>query len=229
MEPKEYKLFDLHRILFGEVPYVFLIEVVIRTVFIYILLIVSIRMMGKRMALQLNVTEMTAMVALAAAIGVPIQAPDRGLLPAVVIAIVVVISERMISTIAKNNQGFEKIVHGDLNVLVSDSVVNFECLKLTSLSRELLFEQIRAAGCDHLGKVKRVYMESSGAFSLVKEEEGKPGLSVIPHHDHDYWVDIERSSDYSVCSNCGTLRDDRIAKYNECPGCGHQHWQKAVL
>jgi len=229
MEPKDYNLFDLHRILFGDVPYVFLLEVVIRTIFIYFLLIVSIRLMGKRMALQLNVTEMTAMVALAAAIGVPIQAPDRGLLPAVIIAVVVVISERLISTIAKNNQGFEKIVHGDLNVLVSDSVVNFECLKLTSLSRELLFEQIRAAGCDHLGKVKRVYMESSGAFSLVKETEDKPGLSVIPHHDQDYWIEAERSNDYSVCCNCGMLRDDRSQQYTECPTCGHHDWQQAVV
>jgi uncharacterized membrane protein YcaP (DUF421 family) len=97
MKTEEFKLTDVHRILIGDVPPAFFIEVIIRTVVIYFLLILSIRLIGKRMALQLNVTELTAMVALAAAIGVPIQAPDRGILPAAVIAVVVVLSERLIT------------------------------------------------------------------------------------------------------------------------------------
>ena len=134
MKAEDIKLTDLHRIFIGDVPGTFFIEVVVRTILIYFLLIVSIRLMGKRMALQLNITELTAMVALAAAIGVPMQAPDRGILPAVIIAVVVVIAERSITAFTLKNKTAETVFHGNLNVLIQDSVINFECLKHVSLS-----------------------------------------------------------------------------------------------
>jgi uncharacterized membrane protein YcaP (DUF421 family) len=229
MVNQKYNLQDLHRILIGDVPAVFFIEVVIRTILIYIILIVAIRLMGKRMALQLNVTEMTAMVALAAAIGVPIQAPDRGILPAAVIAIVVVVSERVITRMIMNNKKNETRFQGDMNVLVEESALNFTCIKDVGMSRNLVLQQLRARGIDHLGKVKRLYMETSGAFSIVEQKEIKPGLSVIPIHDQDYWRDENRHEEVSVCSNCGLRRDTPAKDDHDCDNCGENHWEAAVL
>jgi uncharacterized membrane protein YcaP (DUF421 family) len=229
MVKEKYNLGDLHRILMGDVPAAFFIEVIIRTVLIYIILIVAIRLMGKRMALQLNVTEMTAMVALAAAIGVPIQAPDRGILPAAVIAAVVVISERVITRIIMNNKKNETKFQGDMNVLVEDSALNFTCIKDVGMSRSLVLQQLRAHGIDHLGKVKRLYMETSGAFSIIEQKEIKPGLSVIPVHDENYWRDVNRRGDVCVCSNCGLRRDTPAKDDHECDNCGENHWETAVL
>lgn len=226
MEKVDYTSFDWHRIFIGEVPGTFFIEVIIRTVIIYFILITAIRLMGKRMALQLNVTEMTAMVTLAAAIGVPMQAPDKGVLPAVVIALVVVFCERILSKWARDHQQFEKIIHGDINVLIEDAVINFECLQHVGMSKELVMEQVRAHGLDHLGKVKRMYMESSGAFSIVKEEEGRPGLSVIPADDANYWQEQEFSL-VRVCGNCGNLKQGQPEE-SACPACHRQEWVQAV-
>jgi uncharacterized membrane protein YcaP (DUF421 family)/DNA-directed RNA polymerase subunit RPC12/RpoP len=229
MKTEEFKLTDVHRILIGDVPPAFFIEVIIRTVVIYFLLILSIRLMGKRMALQLNVTELTAMVALAAAIGVPIQAPDRGILPAAVIAVVVVLSERLITRIAIKNQSAEKFFHGDLQVLVENSVINYACLKQAALSRSLVIQEIRSHGIDHLGKVKRLYMESSGAFSIVKNEEAQPGLSIIPAFDDNYWEAQERCEDIYVCANCGWRLDLQRNLDVNCSKCGKKEWVNAVL
>lgn len=55
-----------------------------------IYLIVSMRLMGRMVVSQLNRSEMIAMVSLAAAIGVPLQSPDRGILAAIVIAAIVI-------------------------------------------------------------------------------------------------------------------------------------------
>lgn len=228
MKTQELKLTDLHRILIGDVPPEFFIEVIIRTVLIYFLLILAIRLMGKRMALQLNNTELTAMVALAAAIGVPIQAPDRGILPAAVIAIVVVLSETIITRIALRNQTAEKLFHGDINVLVEDSVINYNCLKEVSMSRSLVLQQIRSHGIDHLGKVKRLYMESSGAFSLVKNDDPQPGLSIIPPYDENYWEDHERCEGIYVCENCGLRSEENKMSKQACKNCKHTQWRAAV-
>ena len=54
MKADEIKLGDWMRILFGEVPPAFFLEVVIRTVIIFFLLILSMRLFGRRMAAQIN-------------------------------------------------------------------------------------------------------------------------------------------------------------------------------
>lgn len=234
MKTEDFELTDLHRIFIGDVQGEFFIEVVIRTILIYFLLIVAIRLMGKRMALQLNVTELTAMVALAAAIGVPIQAPDRGILPAAVIAVVVVLAERGITRFTLRSQSAETLFHGDLNVLVEDAVINYECLKYVSLSKSLVLQQLRSQGIDHLGQVRRLYMESSGAFSLVKYDKPQPGLSVIPAEDDDYWETHEVCKEIYVCSNCGNKDDQHKAGINDqtpekkCERCQSTTWEQAV-
>jgi len=90
MKPEEIKFGDWMRVFVGEVPASFYLEIIIRMAVVYALLIVSMRLLGKRMASQLTRNELAAMVSLAAAIGVPILAPDRGILPAIIIAIVVI-------------------------------------------------------------------------------------------------------------------------------------------
>jgi uncharacterized membrane protein YcaP (DUF421 family) len=224
-----YDLFDWHRIFIGDVPGSFYIEVIIRTVIIYTILIFAIRLMGKRMALQLNVSEMAAMVTLAAAIGIPIQAPDKGILPAVVIAFVVVVTERILSQKAFNNSKVEKVIDGDITVLIENSVLKVETLQQSGMSRLLIFEQVRAHGFHHLGQVKRMYLESSGAFSIVKDETEKPGLSVIPTDDQEYWQEDEKQQQIYVCGNCGAAPGSPELDHLVCSVCNKGDWETAVL
>ena len=106
MKSEDIHLGDLHRILFGDVPGSFFIEVSLRTVIIYAILMISMRLMGKRMEASLGRIEMISMVALAAAIGIPLQSPDRGLLPAIIIAAVVVFIQKLVAKKSMNNEKF---------------------------------------------------------------------------------------------------------------------------
>src|SRR4051812_30148191 len=97
MQQSEIYLSDWRRILFGQVPANFYAEMIIRSVLLYILLFVSMRLLGKRMASQTSRIELAAMVTLAAAIGVPVLSPERGMLPALVIAAAVIFVSRFVA------------------------------------------------------------------------------------------------------------------------------------
>jgi uncharacterized membrane protein YcaP (DUF421 family) len=120
MKPEEIKLGDWARWFMGETPPEFLLEVILRVFFVFLLIVVSMRLLGRRMAGQLNRTEMVALISLAAAIGVPILSPDRGLLPAVVIAIIVVCTGRLIAAKAYKYPKFESMAEDELTILVQD-------------------------------------------------------------------------------------------------------------
>lgn len=204
----------------------FYIEVIIRTVIIYLILIVSMRLLGQRMASQLSRIEMAAMVSLAAAIGVPLQTPERGLLPAVIIAIVVVCVARIVSYYSSRNQKFEKLSQDDLDVLVEDSVLNIPLMKKTRITRERLFAQLRSEGSTNLGAVRRLYFEANGSFSLIKNTNPKPGLCILPDWDRDFVGELELTEEL-FCLNCGNEKDTEHVK-NECSKCGESTWIRGV-
>ena len=167
---------------------------------------------------------MIALFSLAAAIGVPLQAPDRGLLPAVIIAIVVVVVGRLVSIWASNSEKFQSIAEDEYTSLVLVGTILMHKLKRTRVTVERLLAQLRGEGIRHLGEVKRLYFEANGSFSLVKEEQPQPGLVIIPPFDHEL-LQVQKQADQMVCRRCGHKQAQQEKK---CPNCGNEQWIHAV-
>lgn len=221
---------DWVRIFLGEVPASFYLEIILRTAFIYLILMVSMRIMGKRMASQLSRNEMVAMTSLAAAIGVPILAPDRGLLPAVVIAVIVVAVQRIIARIAFQNQKFEEFAQDNFTILVEDGLTFPDRMRKNRISQERLFAQLRSEGVDHLGKVRRLYLEAGGTFTLIRQLQPLPGLSVMPMYDIEYRNRQKTDKNLNVCNTCGNRHPITQHPENDiCERCGANVWVPAVI
>ena len=229
MKPEDIHLSDWQRIFIGNVPGGFYLEVIFRTALIYLILMVSMRLMGKRMASQLSRNEMIAMVSLAAAIGVPLQSPDRGILAAVVIAAVVVTIQQTLARKVSKNQKLETLTQGDVAVLIEDGRLNLEAMKESGITRERAFSQIRSNNIKQLGEVKRLYFEAGGSFSLIKNNEVVPGLGVIPDYDRKFMQQIYKYSDKLVCKSCGqSAPTGSVNSETKCKNCKDCTWVKAV-
>src|SRR4051812_14086516 len=151
MEQQQLKPFDLYRIFIGQSPGWFMLEVILRIVLIYALLLVAMRLMGKRVAAQMSVSELAVIVTLGAAVGVPMQVPDRGMLPAVLILIVAVLFQRGVAILGFRHRKVEVITQGDVNVLVQDGRLFLGEMRSAALSRERLFALLRCRAIEHLG------------------------------------------------------------------------------
>jgi len=225
MQPWEIHLKDWVRILFGNVPPEFFIELTIRVTFVYLLVIVCIRLMGKRMASQLSRNELVAISSLAASIGIPIQSPERGLIPALIVALIVVAAQRLVSGKATANERFEKISQGNLSILVNDGRIEPPILKKARISRTEVLARLRAMKVMHLGQVKRLYFEAEGDFTLIRNEDGRPGLSVLPEEDPDMLREQTYRYDLMVCGNCGNEKNEKEV----CDNCGHRSFVPGVV
>jgi uncharacterized membrane protein YcaP (DUF421 family) len=225
MKADEIKWADWHRILFGESPPAYLLEVVVRVAIVYLLILIAMRVMGKRMTAEISRAELVARVSLAAAVGLPIQRPNRGLLGATVIVIVIVAIGRLLASISFKNPRFEKTYLGYYATLVKDGVLDVQRMKKIKITKERLFAALRSEGIRHLGQVKRFYIEANGKFSFVKEKDEKPGLSVIPSWDTELRL-RQQQTDKKMCSSCGYTWNDSLRR---CTNCGKEKSESAVL
>ena len=228
MKPEEIHLYDIGRILMGEVPGGFMWEAVLRILFLFLMLLVAIRLMGRRMASSLTRNELAALTSLAAAIGVPVLDPSRGLLPALIIAGVVIAFQRLMAQATFRSKKVERVLLDHNNILIEDGCINQREMRKAGLSQERLFAQLRSEGIDSLGKVQRLYFEPSGKFTVLEAPDPVPGLPILPEWDHDYTDDWETSPDKFACCNCGHVMKTPQKPEVPCERCGQEEWRPAA-
>src|SRR3954447_17443103 len=178
MEAQDIHLSDWHRILLGQTEWSFLIEVAIRAGVIYLLLLISMRMMGKRVASQLSLSELAVILTLGAVAGQPLQVGDRGILPMVAALFAALVFQRGLSWWSLKRPRIERIAFGEVSVIVADGRLLLEHMKQAELSAEKLFANLRTQRIEQLGQVR-----ISGSFRAGQRDPlpaGAPGIEPQP-------------------------------------------------
>lgn len=220
MDKDDIHITDWNRILFGEAPPEIIIEVAIRSIILYMALVVVVRLLGKRTNSILTITERGVFITLGAIVAMPMHGPAHGIVIGIVVLLTVLVLQRSLTRSFFINRKWEELMQGRVATLVKDAVIDVNQIEKHFISRQQLFELLREKEIRHLGQVKRAYMEASGTFSIYKYKEAKPGLSILPVKDID--LIVKKDENHNVCSWCGTVveRSHKI----ECPNCGHNHW-----
>jgi uncharacterized membrane protein YcaP (DUF421 family) len=226
MDKSQIHLADWHRLLFGDAPAVFLVEVLIRSVVTYALLLAAVRLLGKRMSGQLTVIELAVMLTLGAIASLAMQMPDRGILLGVWVLLLALIFQRGTTFLDWISPRFETLTQGRASAIVKEGVLDLHALAAARLSREQVFAALRERNVYNLGNVKRLYFEACGEFSLYIKEAPNAGLSTLPMLDGDARVlQPELKQTARVCATCGQVVESSEADY-PCPHCGRKNWVK---
>jgi uncharacterized membrane protein YcaP (DUF421 family) len=229
MNKQDIHFTDWKRIFIGDNPALFLVEIFLRTAIIYAILLLTVRLLGKRMAGQLTRTELAVMLTLGGIVSVAMQMPDRGLLQGVGVLACALLFQRGLTLLDWKSSRVETWTQGRVGLLVKDGVLDLEGMRSLRMSREQVFAALRLRKIFNLGRVKRMYFEACGEFSVFTRETEQPGLSTLPPSDEALrQVQPRASESQRVCKHCGQLTDDRL-KESACPNCGRKVWDQPVV
>jgi uncharacterized membrane protein YcaP (DUF421 family) len=226
MKKEDIHPYDWARILFGEAPPVFLLEVFARTLIIYIFLLYVLRWLGKRMSGQLTIMELSVMLTLGAIVSASMQLPDHGILESFVLLFCAFAFQRGVSYIGVLSSRFEEFTQGSPAMLIKDGVLQLDALKKSRISRQQVFAQLRNKDIYNLGAVERMYLEASGMYSTFLSAQPRPGLSVLPPDDPSIQGFQPDDKNLMACRNCGQVR--RSDNGGFCNDCGCNDWTRAV-
>jgi uncharacterized membrane protein YcaP (DUF421 family) len=228
MKKEEIHLDDWYRILIGQAPLEYMLEVLIRAVVIYICLIIAMRIMGKRMTAQMSVFELAVAVMLGAIIAVPLQLPDRGILVGLFVLFLAVTFHRFLNLISFYSSSFEEITQGKSSIILKNGKLQLNEMKKASLSRESLFANLRKDNIMQLGQIKRIYLEGSGDLSIYKNKDSIPGLSILPDIDNGIKSSSNLMDGSFACVHCGRTEQTSSIPTYACEDCNNNHWTKAI-
>ncbi|MGI4870261.1 MAG: DUF421 domain-containing protein [Janthinobacterium lividum] len=225
MKKEDIHFGDWHRWLFGEAPPSFTGEVALRAALIFIVMLLIVRWLGRRMKGQLSIAELAVILTLGAIIAGPMQIPTAGLLPSVVVLLTVLGVHRLSNWLAFKYRPVELIQQGDLALLVRDGCLELDELQRHAISQEQFFGMLRNESVAQLGELRRAYLEANGRLSLYKLPQPQPGLSVLPRPD----APRPASPTAQACGTCGYVAAPATAHAGtRCQRCGAENWLPAV-
>lgn len=226
MNKEDIRIDDWHRILIGEAPTEFMWEVLYRAIIIYVLMLVLVRLLGKRMSGQLTLTEMAVMLTMGGIISPSLEAPDRGILLGVLAMICTLTFQRGTTWLAFRNRSFEHLTQGEPTMLIKDGILQLGNLADTRISRQQIFAKLRGENILKLSQVKRMYLEAHGDFSVYKADQETPGLSTLPPDDKAIHTIQPCADDAMACTTCGNVV--KAEQQQPCPICKQQAWTTAI-
>lgn len=219
------KLFDWNRVFFNELPPAFLLEVVMRSVIMFVIILVTLRASGKRGMKQLSIFELVLIIGLGSAAGDPMFYEDVGIFPALTVFLVIILLYVGITRLTDRFSWFERIMEGQPVYVIQGGKILLDGLNRTGLSREELFAALRLANVEHLGQVKTVLIETSGDVSILffPDEQVNPGLPIFPGHQQS----ISKEAKERCCSQCGEVQVFS-APANTCKFCNCDKWVRPL-
>lgn len=229
MEQEPVKSFDLKRMLLPEeVDFTFLFEVAFRTFFMFGILLIFLKLSGKRSIAQLSLFEIALIVGLGSAAGDPMFYHDVGLLPILVVFLVIGLLYKALTILTLKSEKAEKLIEGKTEPLLRNDLMITENLDSQALSYDEFFGFLRMMHVEHLGQIRAAYHEINGDISIFfyTDEEVKPGLPILPEALRFSFSTIESEGMHS-CTKCGFTGNYKAGVSPKCIICSNDKWVRS--
>jgi uncharacterized membrane protein YcaP (DUF421 family) len=155
------------------------LEIVLRTTIIYVLVLVGIRLTGKREVGQMTPFDLTLLLLLSNSVQNAMTGPDTSLVGGIVAAVVLLVLNYILAEVSGVNRRFRKLIQGSPSLLVHNGEVVTVHMAKEHVSMDELNRAFREHGCVDAKDVALAVLEVDGSISVLKNDDIPE--SVNPH------------------------------------------------
>lgn len=220
------EVFELTRILLADAHWLFLFEIILRSVFMFVFALIFMRFLGRRAIHQLTSFDLLLIIALGSAMGDPMIYPDVAILWSVFGITTILILYRIQNALANRFPWYEDLTEGSPVKIITEGILDSNELKKHTPTQDDLFLLLRNKGVRSLGEVEVAYLERDGSVSVFKFRDGeqKPGLPTISEdmledwNPHEAGKQVEEQGYYSCYKTGETVWLEAGDRFPECEG-----------
>ncbi|TDE17367.1 DUF421 domain-containing protein [Dyadobacter psychrotolerans] len=218
---------DWQELFINDLDWEFAFEIILRTLIMFALILVFLRISGKKGVKQLSIFEVAIIIGLGSAAGDPMSNKDNAIVPALLVFATILGFYRLVTWFAMKNEKFESVLEGDPVYIIEDGRFNLDTGDET-YAKDEFFSEMRQQSIEHLGQVRTAVLEPNGnvSFLYYQEDQVKSGLPVMPKLYKQKIKNISSPADYA-CSFCGNTEHIEEGP-KKCNRCGKDEWVKAL-
>lgn len=153
-----------------------MISIFIRTIIIYVILNIMLKIMGKRQIGELEVNELVSTLLISEIGALPISDTDIPLLPSLIPILFIAAAEVIISIIKNKSATLKKIVEGEPAYIIYKGRLRQEALAENRISINEILTEMRTQGIADFKDIRYAILEQNGKVSFLKESDS-PNIS----------------------------------------------------
>ena len=146
-------------------------DIVIRSVCVYLFMIIAIRFFGKKELSQLNTADIILILLISNAVQNAMVGSNSSLQGGLVAALVLFVLNFILKKIMYNSKTFADLVQDKPEVLIHDGIIDFKSLAKLEITSQELEEAIREHGVETYKEVKLAMMEIDGNISIISGDK----------------------------------------------------------
>lgn len=150
-----------------------MLVLVVRTLILYGIVIVAMRIMGKRQLGELQPSELVVAIMISDLASVPMQAIDIPLLSGIVPVLTLIVAEVMMSYFSLKSKWVRSFLSGSPSIIIYDGHINEGELARLRFNINDLLEELRLNNCHDVSDVQVAVVETSGKLSVIPKDSAR--------------------------------------------------------
>lgn len=151
-----------------------MLTIIIRAVIIYLLLLILLRLMGKRQIAQMQPFELVLTLIIADLATIPMGELSVPLLDGIVPLLTLSVLHFVLTILTKKSTKLNHLISGKPIIVINPKGIDFEVLNQLNISIDDIFGAIRAKGYFKLEQVEYAIMETNGVINVMPKSDFSP-------------------------------------------------------
>ncbi|PWW26443.1 uncharacterized membrane protein YcaP (DUF421 family) [Cytobacillus oceanisediminis] len=154
--------------------------IVIRTLFLYAIILLIFRLMGKREIGELSILDLVVYIMIAELAVVAIENPDSQILKNVLPMLLLMIVQIILAIFSLKSKTFRDVVDGKPTIIINKGKIDENAMRKQRYNFDDLLLQLREKDIAKISDVEFAILESSGTLSVFEKKDSQVGGITIP-------------------------------------------------
>ena len=154
--------------------------IIIRTLFLYVLIIFIFRIMGKREIGELSILDLVVFMMIAEMAAMAIEQPNDPMIHTVLPMGVIVLIQVLFAWFSLRSKSFRELLDGKPSVIIHNGKIDDKVMKKQRYNYDDLLLQLREKDIFNLADVEFAILEPSGKLSVIKKDKETPHSLTLP-------------------------------------------------
>ena len=153
-----------------------MISVIFRTVVMYIIVIFSMRIMGKKNLGEFQPSDLVSTILISNLTSIVIEEPHIPVIYSISAIIIIMALEVFVSVWVKKSENFAHIAQGKSFILVQNGVINQKAMKELRFSVDDVLEALRAKDIFYMEEAMLAIVETTGNVNVYKDPNAQSNI-----------------------------------------------------
>ena len=145
----------------------------IRTVILYLLVIIGLRIMGKRQIGEMQPSELVVAIMISDLAAIPMQDTGIPIFSGVIPIFTLVVMELLLSQISLKSKKFRRLMTGKPSVVIHNGTILKDEMKKLRFNMDDLKEQLRIQGYIEISEINFAILETNGQLSIIPKPKNR--------------------------------------------------------